>query len=542
MKYAGVLAIAAACLAAGYWLGQANLPSTAHDAAAEQTPTRAVEPFAPAADPAAPVNRPGPTAISLAELAQLPSEFDQTLALYRLIEPLDTKALLELINQADRELYGHDLAAATAIMFGRLAELNPGFALQEVLNRPSTAKAQRLSAIFHTWSRQDLAAALGAAENLPINLRQTATLAIVRARDDLALGERREIAAAANMTLPLTVASTDFNEAWRLALEEEKTGLRMQNLTSIASQWAQSDPRAAIQAVAELADRNLYNRVHAHIIHQWASQDAQQALDYLMAQPASPQRKNELTIVFAQLARQDPADALARAESLPPALQQAALNSIIYPWAQQDPQAVSDWMLSQDNRELSFMAAYAVAQNMINSDIDAAMIWLDELPEGYAKAVTPTLVASLANNDPQRAADWIQQLDDAQTRAQAERTLASNWARSDPQAAAGWVAEQAPEQRPGLYSQLTPNWYQFDPDAAVEFARGLENSTERDQALLNLLWLAQRDGRYPNLIDEISDPELRRQFDESQSTLSSSTATGFAPAIRNRTIGVINRQ
>jgi hypothetical protein len=103
---------------------------------------------------------------SIEKILQLPTEFEQTTALYLAATRTDTRALVKLIDQATKIEDLTDKRAALSILFSRLTDLNPSEAVElSAQSRFSKYNVIRGS-IWRTWARQDIEQALLAADNL----------------------------------------------------------------------------------------------------------------------------------------------------------------------------------------------------------------------------------------------------------------------------------------------------------------------------------------------------------------------------------------
>src|SRR5262249_17760341 len=135
------------------------------------------------------------------------------------------------------------------------------------------------------------------------------------------------------------------------------------------------------------------------------------------------------------------------AEALPEgAARHNALEQAANAWAQDNPRAAVDyWVKNQakfgdeDGNTLRQIAGFWVRENPRD-----AMSWARGLPEGPSKnSVLSSVAGTLAETNPQQAADYFTQLPPAAQKTAAEQ-IAQQWGQSDPDAAANW-AQSLPE-------------------------------------------------------------------------------------------------
>ena len=119
---------------------------------------------------------PAPT---LADINARRSDFEQTLGLYELMRDMGPADLLALLDEASL-ISGADYVAATSIIIGRLAELDPQRALDRALETATLAQPAWIHAIFSSWARLDADAAREALDSLPLGLSAIAQGGIYR--------------------------------------------------------------------------------------------------------------------------------------------------------------------------------------------------------------------------------------------------------------------------------------------------------------------------------------------------------------------------
>lgn len=450
--------------------------------------------FVPPIEPAFTPPVAGPS--TLEEILRNPSDFEQTAALYLLGLSATREQLEVLIAEAAELDQVSERRAATSILYGRYAELDPESAVAHILEHGGAFANRWLDSVFHTWSRQDLQSAIERLGELPPHLRTVAGAALLNARDDLPADERRFIAqqlgiepvmAQLEMQRQIAMTDTDPQEAWRAAFATANQQMRTQQLFRVAVTWANSDPLAAMEAAASVSQLSIRTALQQQIAGVWARDNPTAAIDWALAQPPSSGRGDILSGVLGALATTDPPTAISLAESLSEPDRNKALGGVLKGWASTDPRAAAEWFnLSKDT--LSPNVANSVASAYASRYPEEALSWANSLPPASSTMASTIVLSMIGQQDPGRAAELALQLADENTRTNVVQNVLRNWAESDPRAAGRWVARIDDDaQRQPLYASLLRRWSQYDRAGAVQFAQQLRSAADRDAALVGLI-------------------------------------------------------
>jgi hypothetical protein len=113
----------------------------------------------------------------------------------------------------------------------------------------------------------------------------------------------------------------------------------------VAQEWAQNDPKAAIQFVGEYKDDpELYGRAMAEVIEEWAERDPYEAGQYLNAQPASPELDRSVAEYSREVADVDPEGAMSFAISVnDERLREDTIRRVARNWQRSSPEDYQVW-------------------------------------------------------------------------------------------------------------------------------------------------------------------------------------------------------
>ncbi len=134
------------------------------------------------------------------------------------------------------------------------------------------------------------------------------------------------------------------------------------------------------------------------------------------------------------------------------------------------------------------MVAHMLLTRWAKADPDAAFASLNDLDFKNQRNESISIVTSLASQDPQRAAKW---LEDPESGFKSfpwmgrmlATSIAKEWVRHDPDAALAWAASLPGDKQAGAYSGILVNLAASDPERAASLAEGLEPGKNRMSAV-----------------------------------------------------------
>jgi hypothetical protein len=142
-----------------------------------------------------------------------------------------------------------------------------------------------------------------------------------------------------------------------------------------------------------------------------------------------------------------------------------------------------------------------VASNYAERDPDEALRWAATLPDEQSQVVISQVIQRIAQDDPERAAAMIGQMDEGPERDEAMTGMVQIWAQWDPRAALSWVAKQpSSDVTPQLYSGIFQQWAVYDADAAVSQLNFIMDTDVRNGAIRGMLEGTHLD---PDLTEEL---------------------------------------
>lgn len=310
-----------------------------------------------------------------------------------------------------------------------------------------------VTSVMAQWMRKDPEAAKAAAATLSGRQAEMARMAIIS-----------------------ELARQDPRKAWDFASRLPQItgdGAWMDPRFQVITQWAQSDPAAAVGAALAIQDTEKRNQIVASAVSAWASSDFEAALGYAVQIPDADTRGR----ILQNLASTQSAD---RSRMFDVLMEHApsgdsfrnAMTSLVHQWARENPrEAAMAVKQLPANRSFSHLAG-SVAEAWMASGADKMEVfnWARSLPEGQARTSTVnSLFDAWARDDSAGALRLLSSLG-GDERTEAMLGIANGWSRTAPSAAAQWVASLPPGgERDNALRGVMSRWIQASPAEVIAF-------------------------------------------------------------------------
>lgn len=313
-------------------------------------------------------------------------------------------------------------------------------ALAETLD--TRARREVVRGVLEVWAKSDPRAALAALDEMDDRrLKQTTeqSLAFTWAQSDpmAAFEWARARPASDSRTGALLnalrhVAQSDPGQA--LALAEDLDGsARADVIDSVLQQWGRDDPRAA---AAWLDTSSHESRVAASkIVDAYARLDAEEAVDWLLTQPADAQH-HAVSMIMGPLADESPEVALDLIERLDdPTTTAMAGSRLMSRWAADDPRAAVRAIarLDGDARPALYTSAFSTWSR---HDPQGADAFVGQIPaSGRDAAILGMMQQALFSENVESAERLFERIDSTESRQAAATTMYFQLNRTDPERA-----------------------------------------------------------------------------------------------------------
>ncbi len=270
---------------------------------------------------------------------------------------------------------------------------------------------------------------------------------------------------------------------------QQPTERRDEVIRMALSQYSATDAKGAADwTLKNLTGIDLNNTLIA-VAENWAQQNGGEAAAWFLGLPPSAERDAAMESMFFAWASNEPTAALDFLKTNPaigdlaPTLRRAALAG----WAKSDPQGavVSRLDLSRANNDPAQFAN--TLANWATIDLDSSSQWmLTNLPAGNERnAAAQELANIFANQSPDAGIAWLAKLNAGAERDAAASALAAAWSKSGPADAAKWLATQTSATlAPEAVAELAHNFLMKDPAAFQAWRAALPEGPLKTQANL----------------------------------------------------------
>ena len=449
-------------------------------------------------------------AMPLADIQSLPSEFERRSALYARLQSTDVGTLEILLDEVD------DLSNPGRfkhILYSRYLQLDPRAALRRLGEEDRDQQVLIPTTVWAAASL-DLDAALAFVDTLDGAVRNRSARNILDL-DGLSDAKKEEIAKRFGLEAYLwefratSQARTDPAGAWQTALAIEEDGGRRQALHIVAEIWLETDPPAALSALASIEYRETGSWQNS-LLRRWAYQDPDAALEWAIAQPGSGQR-DPLRLVAGVVAVHSPQEMFELAETLEPARRNVVAEGVLHAWALSDPAAALEALVAMaGTANLGERVGGSIVGAWAETDPRAAFEWVrDREPSAMRTSMLSSTLSGLARSDPLRALSFADELEGVSRSTAIEQVLRF-WGREDPRGAASWL-DSSEETMPFAASVVARHYADVDPEEAFEWLQDQPVEAQRRAvAAVVRRSAAESPESALRMIDRIRDPSARQ--------------------------------
>ncbi|MEO5716830.1 MAG: hypothetical protein ABIT37_25345 [Luteolibacter sp.] len=262
--------------------------------------------------------------------------------------------------------------------------------------------------------------------------------------------------------------------------------------------WAEVDPTAAMAFSNTMGMAGGF--VRPTILQSWASVDPANAAKYYSQNPREFAMMDAMggrggpmggqgasSIIASEWARQDPAAAMAWANSLTNGKGQA-MTAVVSEVAKTDPKKAAEMLASMDPADRP--GAYkSVAAQYGAVDFASAQSWIRTLPAEDQAAALASAIGGLSGTDPAKAALEVKSMEAGDAKDRAVGVVVGDLAKKDPEAAAAFLKSQDSEKamQDGM-RPLMQQWAAQNPAAALAFVNSNQPGPVRDSAAGAYVW------------------------------------------------------
>lgn len=414
---------------------------------------------------------------TIEEVFALPTDFTRSEALYALAGRSDASDVQNLIFDANRIADDVERENALGILFSRLAEEDPQSAL--ALSRTEFFRGIRSAeeTVWRAWARKDFEGAIFAARTQTTAPHQnTAARSLYFAfgymgnettdRIEAELGIAPDRSARGRYLYLLA----DDSPATAISfINDHERGTEQQEYVSwLAYYVSLRDPVAALayadQFRVETDAQQYRNIINANV----ARENPQATIERLLAEGGNMQRSGEFYSAVSALADSDIDAAKLYFEQSQSTQQRQVIGSAIASrLAKDDPTAALIWARENDRIGTAFLETTVLA-HIAETDPQLALSEALNIQSSQARSsALSNIVQQIARINPREAAAFLDQIENPQQRMEAGQQLAWAWMRRDADAALDWILGQDSENATQMMEQAGYMLMRQDLDAAI---------------------------------------------------------------------------
>ncbi len=364
------------------------------------------------------VQPPGAEAVSSArEALKIPGLLARTRALLNLVNVLDEEGLRRAIDELRSS--GHE--SELYILASALAERDPEAAMEYLKRLPARDENFARGYVMRAWAAKDPEAA-------------AAQLAQMADGEGTLMREHSAVYGIATEW-----ARTDPKAAlqWALGLD---SGSRRRALPPLLEHWAGLNPREAAAHVQEVVSGE--GRVQAldTVAKQWAKSDPRAALVWAHSLPPGErsERVGEAIKSWALTAPLEAAEYVSGLKSMKD--RNEAVLGLVTSWKNSAPREAAEWLVAQEASGGRDLAASSLMRTWGGRDAEAASGWLAaQAPGPVTDHAIAGFTGQLLRKEPESAFVWAAAITDEALRQDQMRKVAKEWLRWRPEEATQWL-------------------------------------------------------------------------------------------------------
>ena len=279
--------------------------------------------------------------------------------------------------------------------FGRLSELDPKRALQEVSRRSGASQRLWLRHVIRSMARRDLEETFEAIEQLTPDLKQIAGGAIVELMVERVVADEQLTLKVRALNAPFhqSIARTEPRTLWNQAAQQQDFQRRYYRQVDVLRKLARLQPELALAWAEELEKPNYYAGVQDSLFFAWAQIDPNGAL--LWMERSATSNLSWWAQAFATLAKKDPAAAMSQAASLDEPFASTALSASIRYAYEDQPEELMAQLSQISHPQFKRDAMEVIAKALGEQSVEALGGWFGELNENNQRIALGSVTSQI---------------------------------------------------------------------------------------------------------------------------------------------------
>ncbi len=300
--------------------------------------------------------------------------------------------------------------------------------------------------------------------------------------------------------------------AFALLLKTEDAG--PQHYEEVFDNWAETDPVTAAKmalTVTKPAERREALKI---VGQEWAERDPKAVLDWLgRTELSSYEREIMRNSAINAYAKRDAKAAMELIAGMDSTTRNRALPSVVRELIEEDPSAAVDWIRNEPDGFAKYRAINETTWVFANEAPELAIELAKEIPEMKDNALRSAF-STLASRDLDIALEMSQEWADDSQYSRIMREIASGYGRENPEEALKWANTLDDNVRSSAISSVVSRLANNDPTLALEHLDGLglaQDDPIYNNAMQNIAsnWASQDPVSAAEWLDTLPDSQVR---------------------------------
>jgi hypothetical protein len=206
----------------------------------------------------------------------------------------------------------------------------------------------------------------------------------------------------------------------------------------VAESFGAADPVAAMSWAASIADRQRASLALQGALVGWSQKDPQAVMDYVTAHANLLDIQQAATALASDLASHSPEAAIKWLNQLPQAVRWRALSGIAGTLAADDPAAAIRWAQTLSPNDQQSATELIISRGALK-DPQTVATWINTMGGSTRDNALATFASAVTPQDPATAATWVETIENPSVRRWSAWEVVDHWMRSDPAAAQAWI-------------------------------------------------------------------------------------------------------
>ncbi|NIP98698.1 MAG: hypothetical protein GWO24_36935 [Akkermansiaceae bacterium] len=219
------------------------------------------------------------------------------------------------------------------------------------------------------------------------------------------------------------------------------------------------------------------------LFNYWIGSDQEAALEALGGLENLALRRDLYREAMRWLAGEDPVEAIALLEKDANLHDHELWGRAFSIWARTDRDEAVKKILAIENRGMREQVLNSVARRLASTDLGGALEWVAGLDDQHRESALEGVLSEAANAHPDVVVKNIEKLPGGRMRREIIARTADEWAERDPDAAIEWARTLDEHEQELAVSEIAGTVFETDPDRAEEIAHLISGSERRGQIL-----------------------------------------------------------